>query len=425
MPPSSRRRTELSWTLYDWANSAFATTVLAGLFPVFFKQYWGTGVDAATSTARLGYANSAASLVIVLLAPVLGAVADAGGLRKRLLMFFALVGITATGGLWFVGQGHWWPAVGLFVIANVGFMAGNVFYDAMLVSVATEDRRDRVSALGYALGYLGGGLLFAANVAMVVSPQTFGFSGVGVAGRAAFVSVALWWAVFTVPLVLFVHERRERIQIGRAVVQGLRSLAATLREIRRFRVVTTFLCAYWLYIDGVDTIIRMAVDYGMAIGLHRNALIKALLLTQFVGFPSAILFGKLGEKLGAKRAILIAIGVYVAVTIMAARMTTARTFFLLAGGIGLVQGGVQALSRSLYSRLVPASKATEFFGFYNMLGKSAAVVGPLLLGLVSQLTGRPRISILVVLVLLVAGGGLLVAVNEREGVRVAREVEGR
>jgi UMF1 family MFS transporter len=423
MPSPGNRRTEFSWALYDWANSAFATTVLAGLFPVFFKQYWGSGVDAATSTARLGYANSAASLVIVLLAPVLGAMADAGGLRKRLLMFFALLGITATGGVWFVAQGEWWPAMGLFVIANVGFMGGNVFYDAMLVSVAPEDRRDRVSALGYALGYLGGGLLFAANVAMVVKPQTFGFSGVGAAGRAAFVSVALWWAVFSVPLVLFVHERHQRLRVVAAVVGGLRSLARTAREIRRFRVVAVFLCAYWLYIDGVDTIIRMAVDYGMAIGLDSNALIGALLLTQFVGFPSAILFGKIGEKIGAKRAILIAIGVYVLVTVAAARMTTARTFFFLAGGIGLVQGGVQALSRSLYSRLVPASKATEFFGFYNMLGKSAAVVGPLLMGLVSQLTGRPRISILAVLVLLLAGGGLLLAVRESEGARVAREVE--
>jgi UMF1 family MFS transporter len=409
--------------MYDWANSAFATTVLAGLFPVFFKTYWCQGADAATSTLRLGIANATASVIIVLLAPVLGAIADAGGLGKRLLALFAALGIVATGSLWFVAQGQWVGAFVLFVVAGVGFMGGNVFYDALLVNVAAPRRRDFVSALGFSLGYLGGGLLFATNVAMVQMPDTFGFSDQAVAVRAAFVTVALWWAVFSVPLLLVVREPRARVQVTRAVAGGIRRLAATLQQIRRLRVVSLFLIAYWLYIDGVDTIIRMAVDYGMAIGLESGDLIKALLLTQFVGFPAAIVFGKLGTRVGAKRAVLLALGVYVGVTILAASMTTARTFYALAITVGLVQGGVQALSRSLYSRLIPPSRASEFFGFYNMLGRSAAVIGPLLMGLVSSLTGEPRWSILAILVLLVAGGALLMRVDEAEGARVAVALE--
>jgi MFS transporter, UMF1 family len=419
----SRRRTELGWALYDWANSAFATTVLAGLFPVLFKRYWSADVDAATSTMRLGIANSVASLAIMLLGPILGAIADAGGLGKRLLFAFTVLGSVATGALWLVARGDWLVAAALFTIGNVGFLGGCVFYDALLVHVAEPARRDRVSALGYALGYLGGGLLFAFNVACVTSPATFGFSSVSTAGRAAFPTVGLWWLGFTLPLLLVVREPRGRTAIGAAVRGGLRQLRVTFGKVRRLRVLSLFLLAYWLYIDGVDTIIRMAVDYGMSIGLDSNALIVALLITQFVGFPAAIGFGKLGERFGAKRAVLAAILAYMAITGAASTMQTARTFYILAAAIGLVQGGVQALSRSLYSRLIPASQASEFFGFYNMLGKSAAVLGPLMLGLVSRATGQPRLSILVILVLLAAGAALLLRVDLAEGERVARAIE--
>ena len=421
--PRTTRRGELAWALYDWANSAFATTVLAGLFPVFFKSYWNSGVDPATSTLRLGTANSVASLVIALMAPALGAIADAGGLRRRLLALFAMLGAVSTAALYFVAQGQWLAAALLFVAANVGFMGGNVFYDALLVNVAAPNRRDVISALGFALGYLGGGLLFAANVVMVQAPHVFGLPSKAVAVRVAFLTVAAWWVLFSVPLLVFVNEDRARPRVGGAVVDGLRRLRSTVRQVRKLRVVSLFLAAYWLYIDGVDTIIRMAVDYGLAIGLESGDLIKALLITQFVGFPAAIAFGRLGARIGAKRAVLIGVGVYVGVSMMAATMSSARSFYVLAAAVGLVQGGVQALSRSLFSRIIPPSQASEFFGFYNMLGKSTAIVGPLLMGLVGRVTGDPRWSILAILGLLVAGGVLLLRVDEGEGVRVAESLE--
>jgi UMF1 family MFS transporter len=423
MASSQDRRSEVSWALYDWANSAFATTVLAALFPVLFKQYWSAEAQVTISTFRLGAANSLASLLIVLLAPVLGAIAGAGGLRKRLLLLFAGVGAGATGALWLVPHGGWFPALVLFVVGSVGFMGANVCYDALLVDVASPSRRHFVSALGYALGYLGGGLLFAVNVAMVLAPRGFGLSDATTAARVAFVSVAVWWAVFTVPLAMFVREQRAQVAYGAAVRGGVARLRKTIAQIRRLPAVWGFLFAYFLYIDGVDTIIKMAVDYGQAIGLDSSALIGSLLITQFVGFPATLVFGRLGPRLGVKRAVQLALVVYVAVTVMAASMSSVRGFYMLAAAVGLVQGGVQALSRSLYSQIIPRGQAAEFFGVYNMLGKSAAVLGPLLLGLVSWATGEPRLSTLVILVLLLAGGGLLSRVNEVQGARAAEALD--
>ncbi|MFU8855573.1 MAG: MFS transporter [Deferrisomatales bacterium] len=420
------RRQIVSWSLYDWANSAFATTVMAGFFPLFFKEYWNAGVDPTVSTLRLGIANSAGSLVVLALAPVLGAVADWGGSRKRFLLFFAALGVCATAGLYAVGEGGWAAAAALYATGLVGFAAGNIFYDALLVGVAGEDRVDLVSALGYALGYLGGGLLFAANVAMVLYPSWFGLEDSAAGVRASFLTVALWWAVFGVPLFLFVPEggpRRRLSPVG-AVVGGFRRLATTFREVRRLKVVILFLVGYWLYIDGVDTIIRMAVDYGLALGLSSQALITALLVTQFVGFPAAIAFGWLGQRLGPKTGIYLALAVYVGVTVWAYFMDSEAEFFAMAVTIGLVQGGVQSLSRSFYTRIIPPSKAGEFFGFYNMMGKFAAVVGPVAMGWVAVATGEPRNAIFAITVLLVAGAGCLYLVDEDKGRREARVLEG-
>jgi len=415
----------ISWSLYDWANSAFATTVLAGFFPLFFKQYWSVGADATHSTLRLGLANSVASAIVVLLAPALGAIADRGASKKRFLLTFTGLGVLATGGLYLVGEGRWAGAAALFVAGTVGFSGANVFYDALLVSVADEDRVDFVSALGFSLGYLGGGLLFALNVGMVLAPGLFGIADAAQAVRVSFLTVAVWWALFTVPLVLWVEEPRagEREPWRRAVPDGFRQLAATFREVRRLRVVFLFLLGYWLYIDGVDTIVRMAVDYGMSLGLDSNSLILALLVTQFVGFPSAIAFGKLGQRLGPKVGIFLALAVYVGVTVWGYFLDSEAEFFGMAVTIGLVQGGVQALSRSYYTRLIPAGKSGEFFGFYNMLGKFAAVVGPALMGWVAVLTGEPRNAIFAVTALLVAGGACLYFVDEEKGRRAARALE--
>lgn len=417
----------ISWALYDWANSAFATTVMAGFFPLFFKKYWNVGVEVTTSTFRLGLANSAASLIVVALAPVLGAIADQGGVRKRFLLFFASMGVVMTGSLFFVAHGAWHIAVFMYVLGIIGFSGGNIFYDSLLVSVAPPGKEDMVSAIGFGLGYLGGGLLFAINVLMTLKPGLFGLPNASAAVRLSFLSVAIWWAVFSLPMMFWVKEppTQQKASGWAMVLSGFQQLKNTFTEIRKLRLVLFFLIAYWLYIDGVDTIVRMAVDYGMSLGFAANSLIVALLLVQFVGFPATILFGKLGEKLGTKTSILLGIGVYIGVTVWGRYMDSTREFYVLAVAIGLVQGGVQSLSRAFYSRIIPASRAAEFFGFYNMLGKFAAVIGPILMGLVGVLTGNPRHSILAIVVLFLGGGVILHFVDEKEGARIAQELEGK
>lgn len=414
-----------SWALYDWANSAFATVVLAGFFPLFFRHYWSSSSDPTTSTFQLGVANSLASVIIVILAPALGAIADASCAKKKFLLFFALLGIVMTSTLYFVAEGNWTWAIILFVLASVGFAGGNIFYDALIMDIAPSGKLDLVSSFGYSLGYFGGGILFAIDIALTVWPETFGFADKSEAVRAAFVSVAVWWLLFSIPLWLFVHEKKPAgsISSGLRIRAGFHRLKNTFHEIRKLRVVVLFLVAYWFYIDGVDTVIRMAVDFGASLGFDSNNLITALLITQFVGFPATIIFGMIGDRIGAKTAILMAIAVYIIVLVWASTMQHVSEFYGLAIVIGLVQGGVQSLSRSFYARIIPANKSAEFFGFYNMLGKFAAVLGPLMIGVVALLSGSPRIGILSITVLFILGAVLLYFVDEQKGIRMARELE--
>jgi len=411
-----RRRPVVAWALYDWANSAFATTVMAGFFPVFFKQYWNAGVAATESTFRLGLTNGLGSLLVALMAPVLGAIADRSSARVRMLMGFTVLGAASTAGLALAGEGQWQLAALLYLAASLGFWGGIVFNDSLLLHVAEPEEYDLVSGFGYALGYLGGGLLFAVNVAMTIKPEYFGLADASAAVRASFVMVGIWWLLFSLPLAFHVREKRsvQAVAPGLAVRRGFQELLGTLHEIRRYRPVLWFLAAYWLYIDGVNTVMKMAVDYGLALGFEATDLVAALLLTQFVAFPAALAFGWLGKKIGARRGIFLALTVYAAVTCYAYFIQEARDFYLMAVAIGLVQGGVQSLSRSYYGRLVPAGKSSEFFGFYNMMGKFAAVLGPLLTGIVARLTGDSRLGILSILLLFVGGASLLVAAARSE-----------
>jgi len=407
------RRPIFSWALYDWGNSAFATTVMAGFFPVFFNSFWSVGADGSLTTARLGFANGAASLLVALLAPIIGAIADRGGSRKKFLFVFAALGIVMSGSLYFVQQGNWAVAVLLYVCATVGFAGSNVFYDSMIVDVAKPDEFDLVSAFGYSMGYLGGGILFAVNVLMTLHPAWFGLADATQAVQVSFLTVAIWWLVASVPLLLWVKEAPtvdQQPALG-AIRAGFQQLIGTARAIGELKPVLIFLCAYWLYIDGVYTIIKLAVDYGIRLGFESSQLVLALLLVQFVAFPSALFFGWAARYVGVKRGILIALSVYMLTTVWASMISQVWEFFGLAIVIGLVQGGVQSLSRSLYARIIPADKTGEFFGFYNMLGKFASVLGPVLVGVVALLSHNPRLSILAILPLFLIGAGVLTRVK--------------
>jgi UMF1 family MFS transporter len=423
-----RRKPVVGWAFYDWANSAFATTVMAGFFPIFYSAIT-QDISAEDSQFYFNLALAAGSVLIAVSAPILGAVADRGGSRKKFLVFFASLGILMTAALAWVHAGQWWMGLVLYGLGTMGFSGANVFYDSMLVDVAEDEELDLVSALGYSAGYIGGGLLFLVNVAMVQKPEWFGLSGAGAAVKASFFSVSVWWALFTIPLLRWVAETPTEDQARplQAVRQGLRQLADTLKEIRTFKVLLLFLVAYWIYIDGVNTVIKTAVFFGDRIlGLDQAALITALLLTQFVAFPAALAFGALGQRIGPKPAILIGIAVYLAALVYAWRfLTDEGDFYILAVAIGLVQGGVQSLSRSLYARLVPPSKTAEFFGFFNMVGKFATIVGPLLIAFTPKLIpgATERDGIVSLSLLFLVGGFLLSRVRVAEGVEAARKFD--
>jgi UMF1 family MFS transporter len=407
------RRPVIAWAVYDWANSAFATVVMAGFFPVFFKQYWSVGTEAAVSTFRLGVLSGAGSLVIALAAPLLGAMADRGGARLKLLAFFTLIGAAGTAALYCIAEGDWLTAALVYSIAGIGFWGGVIFNDSLLVDVAEPPEYDLVSAFGFSLGYAGGGLLLVLNAAMVANPAAFGLASAADAVRLAFPIVAGWWLLFMLPCLFWVREQKpaRALSPGEAARAGWREFNATVREVRKYRPLVWFLLAYWLYIDGVNTIMKMAVDYGLSLGFPQQSLIAALLIVQFVAFPAALAFGWLGGRIGARNGIYVGIAVYAAATVGAYWMRDVAHFYWLAGAIGLVQGGIQSLSRSYYAALVPAGKQGEFFGFYNMMGKFAAVLGPTMVGITALATGDTRFGMLSIIVLFAGGAILLLRVR--------------
>ena len=416
----NNKKSMYSWALYDWANSAYATTVMAGFFPLFFKAYYSADVDATVSTAQLGIANSISSFIIVLIAPLLGAIADSASLKKRFLFIFAYLGILMSAALVLVGEGEWHIAAFVYVLGNVGFMGSNTFYDGLLPSVSNEKNVDFVSGLGFALGYLGGGILFAVNVWMLQDYTLFGFDNEAEAIKTSFITVALWWTLFSLPLLLFVHEKKEKnIQTGSLIKQGYLRLKNTFSKIKKLKGLLLFLVAYWLYIDGVDTIIRMAVDYGMALGFGTDTLILSLLIVQFVGFPATLLFANLAQRWDTKKAIFLAIGVYFFITLWASMMDQEYEFYILAAIIALVQGGIQALSRSYYSKMIPLHHSAEFFAFYNFLGKFAAIFGPLLVATVALISESSRLAMASIAIFFVLGAILLYFVDEK---KIAKDV---
>ncbi len=402
----------IAWALYDWGNSAFALSVLAVLFPLFLGLYWSAGDDGAAVTARLTWATASASLVVSLLAPVLGAIDDSGGYRKRFLFLLAVVGAVTTASLSLVGEGAWPLALVLFALASVGYYSANVFYDSLIIDVAEPQHYSLVSALGFSLGYFGGASLLGLHVWMLKSPPAFGFDDSTGVVKFAFVSVGAWWLVFLVPLMLVVRERKTSTAgAGGTVRAAYQALAETFRQIRQYRDVFLFLIAYWLYIGGVFAVIFMAVNYGQRLGFSETDLVLALLITNFVGFPATLAYGFLGHYIGPKRAIYVGLAVYIGVAVYASFLKDVSQFYAMAITIGLVQGGVQGMSRSLYASLIPAEQTGEFFGFYNMLTKFAHVLGPVLIGIVGFFFANPRFILLAILPLFVLGAIALTRVR--------------
>ena len=412
--------------MYDWANSAFATTIITAIFPVYFTAVAGANLAPGEATRLLARTTTIALAITAVLAPVLGALADILPVKKRLLGAFMLIGSLASAGLVFVSEGEWLPAAILFALGNIGFAASLTFYDSLLPHLASTDEIDRVSTAGYALGYLGGGILLALNVAMILSPATFGLRDAGQASRLSFLSVAAWWMLFSVPIFRSVPEpaipvpvvSRSAIDAMRAALRGL---IQTLRDLRRYKHAFLLLIAFVIYSDGISTIIRMATSYGTDIGLRQSSLITAILLVQFVGIPFAFLFGLLAGRIGAKTSIFIALAVYVLITIMGYYMQTERDFYMLALLVAAVQGGSQALSRSLFASMIPRNRSSEFFGFFSVFEKFGAIAGPAAFEMTIATTGSSRSAILSVVVFFVIGAILLSIVNVKEGQRAARE----
>ena len=399
------------WALYDWANSAFALIVMTSFVPLLLREHWGAGASSTEITFIWGSANSVAALLLALAAPLLGALADQGGRRRRMLAFCAVPGAVCTLMLALPGAGQWWAGLSLFVLAWFGYSAANILYDALLTEVAEPKQYDLVSSCGFALGYIGSAMLFTLCALVTVSPQRFGLDSPVQAMQASMLVVGAWWVLFSIPLL---RGGRPAVRDARRARLGAawRQLGATLRAARRYPQLWLFLLSYFLYIDGVHTIIKMAVDFGAAINLPPSDLVFAILVTNYLGFPATLAFGFAGRRFGPRRCIFVALAVYCLVTLFASMASEAWHFYLLAAMIGLAQGGVQSLSRSLFARLAPAEKITEMFGFYNMFGRFAAILGPVLTGYAALAFDSQRLGVLAILVLLIAGFILLTRVKE-------------
>ena len=416
-----------AWAMYDWANSAFWATVIL-IFPIYFIRVASPGVPVAVATTRYATATTIAMTIVAILSPVLGAIADFAGVKKKMLGAFIAIGVASTAGMYFIGPGEWRLAAVLYVLGNIGVSGAQAFYDSLLPHVAREEEVDRVSSAGYALGYLGSGMLMAVNLLMIQKPHLFGLADAESAMRYSFLSVAVWWLVFSIPLFLKVPEPPRRLEADESarqnpLVVGFVRLGETLRELRRYRSAFLLLIAFLIYNDGINTIIRMASPYGTELGLSQGVLIGSLLAVQFVGIPFSFLFGNLAARIGAKRGILLGLFVYVGITVAAYFMKTAVHYFLLCMAVGMVMGGTQALSRSLFSTMIPRHKSSEFFGFFGVFDKFAGILGPALFGAVIAATGSGREAILTLVVFFVLGIVILAKVDVEGGQRGAREAE--
>jgi UMF1 family MFS transporter len=415
-----------AWAMYDWANSAFQTTIIAAVFPIYFRRVVAADMPEADALARFGWASTIAILIVAIAAPLLGAIADQTPIKKRLLGMFAGIGISSCFAMFWITEGEWLFALTLFVIGNVGVAGSVVFYESLLPHLVGPSELDRVSTAGYAIGYLGGGTLLGFNLLLIQQPQWFGLPDAGVGTRLALASVGLWWLVFSIPLFMRVPEPAATVRVNSSpasLASGARQLMETFRELRTYRQALWFLLAFFVYNDGIQTMIKMAAIYGDTIGLDSGAMITALLLTQFIGVPAAFGFGALADRIGAKPAVYLGLGVYTFIAALGYYMTTAVHFFALAVLVGLVQGGTQALSRSLFASMIPRQKSSEFFAFFGVFERYAGVLGPAVFSTVVTISDDPRPAILAVLGFFIIGAIILTRVDVAAGRLQARAGE--
>jgi len=417
-----------AWAMYDWANSAFQTTIIAAVFPIYYQKVAAAGLPEPVAMSRYAWATTLAILIVAIVAPLLGAIADYSAIKKRLLGIFIGIGAVATAAMFWIQRGDWYFALVLFVVGNVGVAGSIVFYESLLPHLVSEDQLDRVSSAGYAIGYLGGGTLLAINLLMIQKPDLFGIPDAGTGTRLALASVAVWWVVFSIPLFRRVPEPAVRRELDErpgtsALAGGVTRLMETFRELRRYRDAFVFLLAFLLYNDGIQTMIRMATIYGTGIGLPESSMIAALLLTQFIGVPCAFLFGMAASRTGARTGVFVGLGVYILITLLGYFMRTAAHFYALAVLVGMVQGGTQALSRSLFASMIPRHKSSEFFAFFSVFERYAGVLGPAIFAFVVERSGSGRAAILAVAVFFVVGGAILTFVDVARGRAAARAAE--
>jgi len=407
-----------AWAMYDWANSTFQTTVITAIFPRFFADYAAAGLSSTAATQRFAWASTIAAVIVAVLGPVLGAIADYRAAKKRLLAVSLIIGVVATAMMAFIHRGDWQYAAAVFIVGNIAMAASLVFYDSLLPHLASRDELDRVSTAGYAMGYVGGGVLLVINLAWILSPQTFGLPDAAAATKLSFLSVAAWWLLFSIPLFRQVPEPPAiagTAPAGGVVTVGFRLAWRTLRELRAYPNALLMLVAFLLYNDGIQTMIRMSSIYGAEAGIDANAQIAAFVMVQFVGIPCAFLFGSLAGRIGAKPAIFLSLVVYTIVSVIGYFLSQTWHFFVLAFLVGTVQGGSQALSRSLFARMIPREKSSEYFGFFSVFEKFGQVFGPLVFAAAVTLFGSSRTAVISVVLFFLAGAIVLTRVDVAAG----------
>jgi UMF1 family MFS transporter len=431
MADEIKKRAIRAWTMYDWANSAFATTVMGAILPNYFSTY----IAGDNSLTLWAYTVAIGSLIAAAISPILGAIADYRGSKKVFMAFFLAMGVISTALMFLIRTpGDWLLACILYIVGTIGFAGSLVFYDALLPHVADPDEIDMVSSRGYAMGYIGGGLLLLVNVIMIfvgpnLLPNMAEADAVALMMRLSLASVAVWWALFSIPIFKHVKEPERKMEKGEEGLNlltiGFKRFFKALKNISKFKDLFLFLVAFFIYANGIGTIITMAVAFGSDLGFSSTILIGTLLMVQFVAAPFAILFGKLPKKLGLKKTIYLTLAIYTVVSVVGYFMSNEWHFLLLGFGVATVQGGSQALSRSLMGKLMPKSKSAEFFGFFSVSEKFNTVIGPAVFGLINQLTGNSRLAIISLIVYFLIGMALLTKVNIERGIKIARQEDAK